>query len=147
MGKKIIILGAGLVGSLLSILLAKKGYEIIVYEKRPDPRKAGDEGGRSINLALSDRGKRALKVAGVMEEVEKLVIAMKGRMMHDVEGKLNFLPYGVQGQEIYSISRAGLNKLLMTEAENLGVKIFFQKKVVDLKLAPAVAIIQNEGGN
>lgn len=147
MGKKIIILGAGLVGSLLSILLAKKGYEVTVYEKRPDPRKTGAEGGRSINLALSARGKKALAQAGVMAKVDNLVIGMEGRMMHDVEGRLNFLPYGAQGQEIYSISRAGLNELLMTEAENLGVTIYFQMKVVDLKLAPAVAIVQNEAGN
>lgn len=146
MAKKIIILGAGLVGSLFSILLAKKGHQVIIYEKRADSRKQGAERGRSINLALSKRGKVALELVGLDKEVEELVIPMAGRMMHNVNGELNFLPYGLEGQEIFSISRAGLNELLITKAEKEGVTIHFQKKVTGIELSPAVAILEDSDG-
>lgn len=143
MSKKIIILGAGLVGSLLSILLAKKGHPVTIFEKRPDPRKAGAEGGRSINLALSKRGKLALKKAGLGHAVEKLQIPMEGRMIHDLAGNLTFQPYGRKGQEIYSISRAGLNALLMDHAEDAGVKISFSQNIVDVDLVQTAIKLEN----
>lgn len=141
--KKTIILGAGLVGSLLSLLLAKNGYQVSIFEKRPDPRKAGAEGGRSINLALSKRGKLALKQAGLEQAVEKLQIPMEGRMIHDLTGNLTFQPYGKKGQEIYSISRSGLNALLMNHAEDAGVKISFSQKIVDVDLEQNTIKVEN----
>ena len=124
-GKSIVMVGAGLVGSLLSIYLRHKGNKVVLLEKRPDMRLAGNIGGRSINLALSNRGWKALRDTGVAGEVEKLAIPMSGRMMHDPQGNLTFQPYGKEGQAIYSVSRGGLNQLLLDEAEKSGVDIYF----------------------
>ena len=123
--KHIAIVGAGLVGSLLSIYLAKRGYRVSVYERRLDMRKHLIEGGRSINLALSNRGIRALEQVGLAEVLKQNAIPMHGRMIHDEQGKLNLLPYGKAGQFINSVSRGGLNMALMTEAEKHGVEFFF----------------------
>jgi len=125
----IAIVGAGLVGSLLSIYLKKRGYHVTVFERRPDMRKKGSEGGRSINLALSNRGIRALDEIGLAEPLKKVAIPMHGRMMHDRSGKLTFQPYGKQGQYINSVSRSGLNIVLMNEAENLGVEFVFDARI------------------
>jgi kynurenine 3-monooxygenase len=131
----IAICGAGLVGSLLSIYLAKRGYNITVFERRSDMRKSGYEGGRSINLALSNRGIRALDEVGLAEEMKRVAIPMHGRIMHDVEGHLSFQPYGKQGQFINSVSRSALNIVLMNKAEALGVKFIFEQRIskVDLE--------------
>lgn len=128
------IIGAGLVGSLLAIYLKKRGYAVSVYERRPDMRRKGYEGGRSINLALSNRGIRALHEVGMEDDLRKNAIPMHGRMMHSVEGELTYQAYGKEGQYINSISRSGLNRVLMTEAERLGVSFFFDHRVerVDL---------------
>jgi kynurenine 3-monooxygenase len=126
---KIGIIGAGLVGSLLSIYFKKRGYEISVFERRPDMRRKGYEGGRSINLALSNRGIRALHEVGLEDELRKTAIPMHGRMMHNITGDLTYQPYGKEGQYINSVSRSGLNRVLMTEAERVGVKFFFEHKV------------------
>ncbi|MEQ8561186.1 MAG: NAD(P)/FAD-dependent oxidoreductase [Cytophagales bacterium] len=126
--KNIVIVGAGLVGSLLSLLLSKKGYNIDVYEKRPDMRKSGAKGGRSINLALSDRGWKALKMAGIAGAIEEIAIPMKGRLMHSTDSELTFQAYGKEGQSIYSVSRARLNELLMEEAEKIGVRYHFEQQ-------------------
>lgn len=126
---KIGIIGAGLVGSLLSIYLKKRGYEISVFERRPDMRRKGYEGGRSINLALSNRGIRALHEVGLEDELRKTAIPMHGRMMHNIAGDLTYQPYGKEGQYINSVSRSGLNRVLMTEAERVGAKLFFEHKV------------------
>ena len=111
--KQLTILGAGLVGSLLSIYLKRRGYEVDLYERREDLRKAGAYGGRSINLALSDRGFASLQRVGLDDEIRKVGIPMHGRMMHDVSGALTYQPYGQEGQSIYSVSRAGLNFKMM----------------------------------
>ena len=117
--EEITIVGAGLVGSLLALMLGRLGYRVSVFEKRPDMRNKEVDAGRSINLALAERGINALQRAGLMDEVEKLLIPMKGRMLHDVNGELEFFPYGQRPEEvIYSVSRAGLNELMMTEAES-----------------------------
>jgi len=113
---KVSIVGAGLVGSLLAGLLAKKGYKADVFDLRPDPRNHGYKGGRSINMALSHRGWQALERLGIREEVEDVAIPMYGRMMHDPEGNLTFQPYGRNGQAIYSVSRANLNLVLINHA-------------------------------
>ena len=126
--KSVAIVGAGLVGSLLSIYLAKRGYKVTVYERRMDMRKHKIEGGRSINLALSNRGIRALHEAGLTEVLKQNAIPMHGRMIHDDRGNLSFQPYGKTGQYINSVSRGGLNMMLMTEAEKLGVVFNFEHR-------------------
>lgn len=128
------IVGAGLVGSLLSIYLARRGYQISVYERRFDMRKHFLGGGRSINLALSNRGIRALEEVGLAAEMKKHSVPMRGRLMHDLQGKLTFQPYGTKGQYINSISRSGLNMFLMDEAEKNGVKFFFEHRCMDVNL-------------
>src|SRR5688500_18730005 len=104
MKKEVVINGAGLVGSLLSIFLSKRGYKVTILERRPDMRKEAISAGRSINLALSDRGWKAIKRVGIADEIRKVAIPMYGRMIHDVKGNLNFLPYGEKDQAIYSVS-------------------------------------------
>lgn len=126
------IIGAGLVGSLLSIYLAKRGYQVSVFERRPDLREENSEEGRSINLALSTRGIRSLEEVGLGGVVKDLAIPMHGRMMHDPSGKLTFLPYGKDGQYINSISRTGLNSMLIDEAEKNQVRFHFQHKCLQV---------------
>src|SRR5215510_11626407 len=100
------IVGAGLVGSLLSIYLAKRGYNVKIYERRRDMRKEKMSAGRSINLALSDRGILALEKVGLAEEIKKIAIPMHGRYIHNLEGNHVIQPYGKEGQYINSVSRA-----------------------------------------
>jgi kynurenine 3-monooxygenase len=123
--KNLLVLGAGLCGSLLSIFLARKGFKVDVFEKRPDLRNTILDAGRSINLALSNRGIKALEKVGLGDKVKELAIPMHGRIMHDSKGNLTFQPYGKQGQYINSISRSGLNALLLSEAEKSGVNLHF----------------------
>lgn len=132
MKKEITIIGAGLVGSLLSIYLSKRGYRVGIYERRPDMRKEKIIAGRSINLALSDRGIRALEEIGIMEEIRQIAIPMHGRYIHNADGKTAYQPYGKQGQFINSVSRAELNIKLMELAEQHGVKINFLQKCKDI---------------
>ena len=106
------ILGSGLCGSLLSIILAKRGYAVEVYEARQDPRKLSQAAGRSINLAMSSRGINALKYAGIFDQVKPLLIPMTGRMLHLKNGAKELQPYGQKKDEvIYSVSRFNLNQL------------------------------------
>lgn len=138
--KNVTIAGAGLVGSLLACYMAKRGHNVKVYERRPDMRKTTIDGGRSINLALSNRGWKALEGVGVADEVRKMAIPMKGRMMHSKDGELTFQPYGKEGEAIYSVSRGGLNALLMTEAEkHANVSIEFDQKCSSVNLETAEA--------
>jgi len=127
--RSVTIAGAGLVGSLAAIYLAKRNYKVTIVERRDDMRKTNVDRGRSINLALSNRGLAALEEVGLAEVIRKNAIPMKGRMMHDIAGNLSFLPYGKEGQFINSISRGDLNMLLMTEAEKAGVEIKFNHKI------------------
>jgi len=129
MSKTITIAGAGLVGSLLSIYLAKKGHKVSMYERRPDMRKEKISAGKSINLALSDRGWRGLEGVGIADEIRKIAIPMYGRYIHHKDGSTAFQPYGKNDQAIYSVSRATINKTLMTLAEQQpGVQLFFHEK-------------------
>jgi kynurenine 3-monooxygenase len=141
--KHIAICGAGLVGSLLAIYLAKRGYRISVFERRHDMRIAGYEGGRSINLALSNRGIRALDEVGLADELKKVAIPMHGRVMHDRHGKLTFQPYGKQGQFINSVSRSALNIVLINKAEQLGVSFHFAQRITKVDLEKTSITIQN----
>jgi kynurenine 3-monooxygenase len=130
MKKDVVIVGAGLVGSLLSIYLAKRGHNVKIYERRGDMRRAKSEAGRSINLALSDRGILALEKAGLADEIRKIAIPMHGRFMHNPDGSTAFQPYGKEGQYINSVSRGELNKKLMDLAEQHEVEIFFGQKCI-----------------
>jgi kynurenine 3-monooxygenase len=111
------IVGSGLVGSLLGLMLAQRGFKVTIYERRTDPRKAKILGGRSINLALSDRGWKAFEKAGVADKVREIALPVKGRRMHDHSGNITFQAYGVGDQCIYSVSRSGLNRILVEAAE------------------------------
>src|SRR3954462_6206832 len=126
--KDITIIGAGLVGSLLSIYLSKRGYKVKVYERRGDMREEEMAAGRSINLALSDRGIKALEEVGVMDEIRQIAIPMHGRFIHNADGSTAFQPYGKQGQFINSVSRGDLNKKLIDLAEKNDVQFFFNQK-------------------
>lgn len=141
--KHIAITGAGLVGSLLAIYLVKRGYKVSVFERRADMRKSKGYEGRSINLALSNRGIRALEEVGLAEEIKAEAIPMHGRIIHDLQGKTNFQPYGKTGQYINSISRSGLNKVLMTKAESLGVEFHFEQRVTSIDFEKTEIHIQN----
>ncbi|NOS56975.1 MAG: FAD-dependent monooxygenase [Cyclobacteriaceae bacterium] len=143
----IAITGAGLVGSLLAVYLKNRDYQVSVFERRNDMRKTAGYEGRSINLALSNRGIRALEEVGLAEELKKEAIPMHGRMIHDLHGNLNFQPYGKAGQYINSISRSGLNKVLMTKAESLGVEFHFEQRITTVDFDKTELTIQNSKFN
>jgi kynurenine 3-monooxygenase len=111
------VIGAGLAGSLMAIFLGRAGHRVQVFERRLDPRAAGAEGGRSINLAISARGLHALEQVGLKDQVLANAVPMRGRMIHSPTGGLAFQPYGTEGQAINSVSRAGLNRMLLEAAE------------------------------
>lgn len=140
------VVGGGLVGSLWSVFLARKGHEVHVYERRPDMRKQSLSAGRSINLAVSTRGIAALREAGIGAEVLSEAIQMPGRMLHNLDGTLSFLPYGKDTSEhILSISRGALNKALITAAESTGkVRFHFEKKLVHADLEKKELRFRNE---
>ena len=131
-------------GSLHAVYLAKRGVNVEVYERRPDMRNTEMSAGRSINLAISHRGLKALDRVGLKEKVLEMVIPMPGRMIHDLEGNTNFQPYGKEGQQINSVSRGGLNVLLMTEAEKAGVKIHFSQRCTAMNLDAGEATFKDE---
>lgn len=136
------IVGAGLVGSLLAIYLSKRGYNVSVFERRDDMRNGTTEQGRSINLALSTRGLRALGEVGIAETMRQVAIPMHGRMMHDLKGNLTFLQYGKEGQYINSVSRSTLNIVLMNEAEKNNVRFHFNHRC--LSVNPESGIVEFE---
>ena len=147
MNKKqnILIIGAGLCGSLLALRLGQRGYNVIVYEMRPDLRKVDISAGRSINLAFSDRGIKAMKLAGIEDKVEKLCIPMNGRMLHNKEGEKFLSNYSGRDHEyINSISRGELNSLLLTEAEKHdNVTIHFNKKCKSVDFEKTTALFKD----
>lgn len=115
-----LIVGAGLAGPLIAILLAQRGHSVGVIERRADPRNARAERGRSINLALAARGLHALAQAGLDDRVQPLLLPMRGRMLHDPDGRQTFIAYGQRPHEvIYSVSRSALNELLLDAAASL----------------------------
>jgi kynurenine 3-monooxygenase len=129
------ILGAGLIGSLLGIFLKQRGLDVSIFEKRFDLRQQVSEGfGRSINMALSDRGWKAIEKTGLQQQVKSLTIPMYGRRIHDEHGNTTILPYGKDHQAIYSISRSMFNELLMNEAEKAGVDFQFGHKCEDVDI-------------
>lgn len=149
MAERWAVVGGGLGGSLMAIYLARRGFEVDVYEMRADPRTQGDLGGRSINLALSNRGLDALSRAGIADRVLDMAVPMRGRMMHAASGRLTFQPYGTDASHVInSVSRAGLNMALLEAAESLdGVRVAFGKKCTDVDLERgAVALADAAGG-
>ncbi len=138
-----VVIGAGPVGSLLSLFLARRGLSVEVYERRPDMRVESISAGRSINLALSVRGLYALSQVGLAEEALRQAVAMNGRMMHSVSGELSFQPYGKEDSDcIYSVSRGGLNQLLMSAAEATGrVRFHFNRLAKAYDPATGVLVI------
>jgi kynurenine 3-monooxygenase len=141
----ITLIGAGLNGPLLALGLAKRGFNVEIYERRPDMRRVPISAGRSINLALSTRGIHALKQAGLWNEMQKIVIPMKGRLMHSVQSELTFQPYGKDDAEVInSISRAELNIALMNAAEAGGVKVRFQQRCTGIDLNTGALRVRDE---
>lgn len=133
--KKVTLIGAGLNGPLLALGLVKRGFEVEVYERRPDMRRVRMSAGRSINLALSTRGIHALEQARLWRDMQSIIIPMKGRMMHSLTSELTFQPYGKDESEVInSISRAELGIALMSAAESQGVKIHFQQRCIGIDL-------------
>jgi kynurenine 3-monooxygenase len=133
-GKGVNIIGGGLAGSLLAILLARRGLEVTVYERRSDPRTSNEDSGRSINLALAARGIRGLERAQVLDRITPLTIPMLGRMVHEHDGAAALQRYGVRPEEvIYSVSRAALNRVLIEAADEFpNVELRFGQKSLGL---------------
>ena len=130
MNDAVSIIGAGPTGALLAILLHRRGFEVTLYDSRPDPRGAAHDSGRSINLALADRGLHALEAAGVFDLIRGSLVAMRGRLVHYEDGTRSFQPYGGRPSEvIYSVSRHRLNQSLLEVAAALPVNLEFEHRL------------------
>jgi kynurenine 3-monooxygenase len=141
------VAGGGPVGSLLAIVLARHGYEVGLYEGRPDSRKTSTYQGRSINIALSDRGWTSLAEIGISADARADAIPMYHRAVHDVDGELTRLPYGKEGQAIWSVSRGGINERLLDIAEaEASVTTHFGHRLVDVDFETAGTRFEVEGG-
>jgi kynurenine 3-monooxygenase len=139
------IVGAGPTGALLAILLQRRGHRVELYESRSDPREAAAESGRSINLALADRGIHALQSAGVFRDLEESLLPMRGRLIHHLEGGTSLQPYGQRPNElIYSISRHRLNQsLLEVAARQPGVTVHFEHRFETAEFDEGMALIRD----
>ena len=139
------IVGAGPTGALLAILLQRRGHRVELYESRADPGKGAAESGRSINLALADRGIHALQTAGVFQDIEHLLLPMRGRLIHDAAGGTSLQPYGLRPNElIYSISRHKLNQALLdVAARRPGVSVHFEHRFEAAEFDQATALIRD----
>jgi len=138
--KKIAIVGSGLVGSLLAIYLKKRGHAVEVFDRRPDIRNV-EFSGRSINLAMSSRGWKALEGVGISEEILQIAIPMHKRAIHTANKPLYFQHYGTNGEAIYSISRGILNRKMVDLAEKAGAIFHFDAKVWDVDLDEATLFV------
>jgi kynurenine 3-monooxygenase len=148
MAEKINIIGGGLSGTLMAIYLAKRGFEINLFERRPDMRKNKISAGKSINLALSTRGLHALEKVGLDEEILADAIPMSGRMIHSKTGELTYQPYGKDGQAINSVSRGRLNIRLLELADEFeNITLHFNTKCVDLNVEEGSATFEMEDGS
>ncbi|GAA3109540.1 kynurenine 3-monooxygenase [Kribbella aluminosa] len=145
---KVAIVGAGLTGSLLACYLARRGLSVALYERRPDPRVAEVERGRSINLAISERGLDALRRIGLVDHVMADALPMKGRMIHPVSGPLDFQAYSASGERaINSISRGALNNALLSAAAAAdGVTVEFEHRLVELDSAAGELVFATPAG-
>lgn len=144
---RIVVVGAGLVGSLLACYLGRRGYNVDVFERRPDPRATSAERGRSINLALSERGLDALRRIDLVDTVMAPALPMHGRMIHGTDSALTFQSYSAAGDRaINSIGRAALNQTLLDAAERTpGVTLTFSTRVAAYELSTNTAIVEKEG--
>lgn len=142
----ILIIGAGLCGSLLALRMAQRGYDVQLIEKRPDLRTVDLGAGRSINLAFSDRGMKGMKLVGLEEQVKELCIPMYGRMIHDIEGNTFLSRYsGREDEYINSVSRTGLNALLLDEAEKMeNITLIFNHSCLEVNLEEGIATFYDE---
>ncbi len=147
--EKIIIVGAGLCGTLLGLKMAQRGYEVSVYEKRPDQRKKDFLGGRSINLALSNRGLQALEMVGIKNEILVDCIPMHGRMIHPIEGESWLSPYsGRKGDYINSVSREELNMALLEAADRFdNLTVHFDAKVSSVDIEKGLIEYKDASGS
>ncbi len=144
-GHHIAIIGAGLSGTLLAISLVDRGFDVAVYERRPDIRLTGATEGKSINLALSTRGIHALQQAGIWDKMQQIVIPMRGRLMHSVDEELTFQPYGRDEREVInSISRVDLNIALLNAAQSRGAALHFQQRSTEFDLKTGRARVRDE---
>jgi kynurenine 3-monooxygenase len=143
--KSLTIIGGGLSGALLAALLAKRGWQIDVYEKRGDPRMKGYEGGRSINLALAERGRHALRQADAERPVMAQAVMMRGRMVHALDGSQQLQRYGRDDSEvIWSVHRGDLNITLIDLAERAGARLYFDRRLDGVDFAARVARFGDE---
>jgi kynurenine 3-monooxygenase len=140
------IIGAGPVGTLMAIMLARRGHRVRLIERRPDPRSTALDGGRSINLALAARGTLALEYAGLAARIAPAMMPMPGRMLHDESGALSFLPYGHNEREIiHALSREQLNRLLIeAAADHPGIELRFDSRCVDVDPAALSVALRDE---
>ncbi len=138
--RRLTLIGAGLAGPLLATLLARDGWDVDLFERRGDPRVHGYAGGRSINLALAERGLNALRSAGVDDDVLKQAVMMRGRMVHAIDGEQRLQRYGKDDSEvIWSISRGDLNIVLLNAAEAAGVRLHFDRRLESVDFEQRVA--------
>jgi kynurenine 3-monooxygenase len=142
------IVGAGPVGTLMALLLARRGRQVRLLERRADPRRSAAEQGRSINLALAARGIAALEQAGLMPQVRRQMVSMPGRMLHHTDGRLQFLRYGQNDAEvIHAISREQLNRTLIeAAAAQPGIELQFNVRCIDVDPAAGELQVQDQGG-
>ncbi len=126
------IIGAGQCGTLLAIMLARQGFIVDVFERNPDPRIFDAEAGRSINLALAARGINALAQAGLYEKIKPMLMPMRGRMLHQADGRTEFMPYGQHRNEvIHSVTRADLNRVLLGVADGIpNIRLHFRQQAI-----------------
>lgn len=142
--KSATIIGSGLVGSLWAVYLTKAGYSVKIFERRSDMRKEKMSAGKSINLATSYRGWKALDEVGVGDEIRKIAIPMYGRTMHDQSGRKTYQPYGINNQAIFSVSRGEINAKMMDIAEQAGkVQINFNEECIGADLKNGIVHLKN----
>jgi len=147
MPREMTIVGAGLVGALLGTLLAQRGFAVTLFERRPDPRKFGFLGGRSINLALAERGWHGLHLAGLAETLRPLAVMMRGRMVHALDGTTNLQRYGRDDSEvIWSINRGSLNMALLDAAEAAGARLHFDRRLASVDWPTSTLHFADEAG-
>ena len=145
-GKRFTVAGGGPVGSLLTILLARHGYDVRLYESRPDSRKTNIYQGKSINIALSDRGWHSLERIGIDPATRNEAIPMYRRTIHAKDGKLTHQQYGQDEDAIWSVSRGRINEQLLSLAENeQSVEINFEHKLMNVDFETAAATLLVEG--
>jgi kynurenine 3-monooxygenase len=142
--ENIIVVGAGLVGSLLSVYLARAGFKVSVYERNPDPRTVNLQSDRSINITLCERGLQSLSAVGAAEAVLEFCIPVYGRVIHDRHGESTYQPYGNNQEALYSIERKDLNLVLLNFAEgHENIDFYFNHKCIDVHLPTAKLKLQN----